>query len=89
MRKHKHKVVNLKKRKEKKEKLILYEAFLHEKYKNCNQEEEIDIGEIFFKTVKNILWITWNLFLYAMTGVALLTLLNDSTRRAFCELLSL
>lgn len=71
----------------KKKKLILYEAYLHKKYRNFNKEEETDIGEVFFTCVKNILWFCWNLFLYAMTGIALFVLMNDSTRRAFHELL--
>lgn len=75
------------KRREKKEKLILYEAFLKNKYKNCNQEEEEDIGKLFFTSVKHILWLSWNLFLYAMSGIGLITLLNEGTRRTFYELL--
>lgn len=73
--------------KKKKNKVILYEAFLQNKYRNCNPEEEVDIGKLFFTSVRHILWLGWNLFLYAMTGIGLLTLLNEGTRRAFHELL--
>ena len=46
------KKIIMKKKKNKEEKPILYEAFLREKYKNFNQEEETDIGELFFTSVK-------------------------------------
>lgn len=75
------------KKKGKNDKLILYEAFLQNKYKNCNQEDDTDIGELFFRSVRHVLWLFWNIFLYLMTGIALIMLLNEGTRRAFYELL--
>lgn len=77
----------MKKRTNKKEKLILYEAFLHNKYRNCNQEKADPAGNMIFRSIKHFLWISWNLFLYIMTGAALFMLLNDSTRSVFIELL--
>lgn len=79
----------MKKKKEKQEKPILYEAYLQKKYKNCNQEKEEEIGDLFFRSVKNILLTVWNLFIYVMAGTGIIVLYNDSTRRAFFELLSL
>ena len=65
----------------------MYEAFLHNKYRNCNQEKVDSAGNMIFRSIKHFLWISWNLFLYIMTGFALFMLLNDSTRSVFIELL--
>ena len=77
----------LKKKQNKKEKLILYEAFLHNKYRNCNQEKKEPTGNMIARSRKHFLWISWNLFLYIMTGFAIFMLLNDSTRSVIYELL--
>lgn len=78
----------MKKKKKKTEKPILYEAFLQKKYRNCNQEDETGIGGRILTSVRNLLWLSWNLFLYVCTGITLIMLLNESTRKAFMELIS-
>lgn len=76
----------MKKREEKK---ILYEAWAARKYKNYNaDQEEIDIGKLFFCAIGNICWFLLQIFEFLMTGVAIVVLANDSTRRALLQLFS-
>lgn len=79
------KVVEMKK--EKKEKPILYEAWLQKKYKSYSQEEETDYIKIFAEAVKNIFWFLIHLVVFGLAGIAVVVLINDSTRNALLQLL--